>query len=148
MEAPDVVKIAGCELCTLPERKAVEVAQEELAALERENQELEEWRIERANELDRMRRKKAERRGLRYEAGLRAARNRLSVPTEEGPELDGEDEAVGRTSSAFAVPPWLPLEEGTGIGSLDRLEKQLKNVDIRPKDDALAGEIAPTKRRS
>jgi hypothetical protein len=146
MEAPDVVKIAGCELCTLPERKAVEVAQEELAALERENQELEEWRIERANELDRMRRKKAERRGLRYEAGLRAAGNRLSVPTEEGTELDGEDEAVGRTSSA--VPNRLPLEEGTGIGSLDRLEKQLNNVDIRPKDEACAGEIAPTKPRS
>jgi len=138
MEAPDVVKIAGCELCTLPERQAVKVAQEEVAALERENQQLEEWRFERANELERMKRKKAERRGLRYEASLRAAGNRLSVPMEEGAELDAQQQDQSLQSELSVNPPAVALNDA--LGRSERLEKQLDNAGSTLEEAESSGE--------
>ncbi|WVQ81031.1 hypothetical protein IAT38_003138 [Cryptococcus sp. DSM 104549] len=68
MEAPDVLRIAGCASPTAAEVREIELAdaqKEELAALERE---MKAWRSGRAAELERMRAKKAARRGQSYVA--------------------------------------------------------------------------------
>ncbi|WVQ81029.1 hypothetical protein IAT38_003136 [Cryptococcus sp. DSM 104549] len=66
MEAPDVLRLAGCEYPTNKEVREIELAdsqKEELAAIERE---MTRWREGRTAELEQIKARKAARRGLRY----------------------------------------------------------------------------------
>lgn len=131
LEAPDVLQYAGCDGCTLPEQHAIELAQEEIEDLERMHLELEAWRNGRETELERIKRRKAERRGLRYEASIRSASSRLPVSKEEGIDSEGhfDDE---HDNERHDEPPVLPLEEGLGGGTLLQLQSQINNVGIVP----------------
>ncbi len=130
MEAPAVLQHAGCDGCTLPEQQVIELAQAEIEDLERMHSELEAWQQGRETELERIKRKKSERRGLNYGADLRRVNNDLSVPIEEGPDLEGD---MGASDSGRVTerrgPPLLPLEEGLGDGRLSQLESQLNEVE-------------------
>jgi hypothetical protein len=134
LEAPDVLQYAGCDGCTLPEQHAIELAQEEIEDLERMHLELEAWRNGRETELERIKRRKAERRGLRYEASIRSASSRLPVSKEEGIDSEGQldDE---HDNERHDEPPVLPLEEGLGGGTLLQLQSQINNVGIVPEPE-------------
>jgi hypothetical protein len=66
MEAPDVLREAGCLHPTKTEVEEITIAENQLAEIERLEKEMQEWRKGRATELDRIRRRKAERRGEKY----------------------------------------------------------------------------------
>ena len=66
MEAPDVLREAGCSHPTKAEVEEITVAENQRAELERLEIEMQEWRQQRETELDRIRRRKAERRGEEY----------------------------------------------------------------------------------
>lgn len=96
--------------------------------------ELEAWRNGRETELERIKRRKAERRGLRYEASIRSASSRLPVSKEEGIDSEGhfDDE---HDNERHDEPPVLPLEEGLGGGTLLQLQSQINNVGIVPEPE-------------
>lgn len=62
MEAFDVLQLAGCENPTTSEQRVRRFAEEELAQIEQLQQEEEEWRLGRTEELDRVSRSRAARR--------------------------------------------------------------------------------------
>jgi hypothetical protein len=62
MEAFDVLQLAGCENPTTSEQRVRRFAEEELAQIEQLQQEEEEWRLGRTEELDRVNRSRAARR--------------------------------------------------------------------------------------
>lgn len=66
MEAPDVLREAGCAHPTKAEVEEITIAENQRAELERLEIEMQEWRHQRETELDRIRRRKAERRGEEY----------------------------------------------------------------------------------
>lgn len=66
MEAPDVLREAGCAHPTKTEVEEITIAENQRAELERLEIEMQEWRQQRETELDRIRRRKAERRGEEY----------------------------------------------------------------------------------
>ncbi len=145
-EAPEILRLAGVANPTLPEQKAVQVAQEELDDLAREQSELDDWREGRETELQRIQRKKAERRGLRYEASLRNAGNRLSVPMEENWEDGGgagaDTESDDEERDSPATFPSLALPEGLHDDTLREVERHIRKVGT---EEDLAGIANGTK---
>ncbi|ORY31950.1 AhpC/TSA antioxidant enzyme-domain-containing protein [Naematelia encephala] len=94
MEAPDVLRIAGIEHPTKTEIAQFKLEAEQQAELERLQGEMKTWKEERQQELERIRQRKAARRGETYTPT--AADQEIDVDEEdllaEYPELDNQDE--------------------------------------------------------
>lgn len=104
MEAPDVLREAGCLHPTKAELEEITIADDQRMEFERLEKEMQEWRTQRATELDRIRRRKAERRGEEYTAMSNGSKMALGL---------GEDEEHGgrrqsQPSPQAQVPAQLP----------------------------------------
>ncbi|KAK4684869.1 hypothetical protein P7C73_g5294, partial [Tremellales sp. Uapishka_1] len=109
MEAPDILRLAGCAHPTSTEVKEIAIEETKLAQLALLEVEMKEWRTEREAELERMRLKKAQRRGLDY-------RPRMSGPVgldKEAGEEDGYEERFERVMRVEVRSP------GTGSANGD-----------------------------
>jgi hypothetical protein len=86
LEAFDVLQIAGCDKPTFEEQQARKLAEAELVQIAQLQQEEEEWKRNRHDEIDRIRRMKAERRKQLHVQNYTIddlQNRRLSVPLEE-----------------------------------------------------------------
>jgi len=94
MEAFDVLQLAGCENPTTSEQRVRRFAAEELAQIEQLQQEEEEWRLGRTEELDRVNRSKAARRQhlTSFDATDPAQTRPLSTQMEVTEEALSEDQ--------------------------------------------------------
>lgn len=154
MEAPDVLRQAGCLHPTKFETHEITIEENQRAELERLELEMQNWRQEREAELDRIRRRKAERRGEKYrpistitDAGLDApvdvdvgdeAQPAIPIPagtTGVESESATHDVAgstglpVGQASDVLAWPVEKDHEDSAERDKLDKLFEQAMRVE-------------------
>lgn len=83
MEAPDVLRAAGCPHPTRSEVQEIVIAENQKAEFERIEKEMKEWRAQREAELERIRRRRAERRGEVYNPITNVSRLALGLDNDE-----------------------------------------------------------------
>ena len=101
MEAPDVLREAGCQYPTKAEIEEITIADDQRMEFERLEKEMQAWRAQRETELDRIRRRKAERRGEQYTAMSNGSKMALGLGEDEGP--DGSRQSQGSMLAQVAV---------------------------------------------
>lgn len=111
MEAPDVLREAGCEHPTKTEFQEITIADEQRVEFERLEKEMQEWRNQRATELDRIRRRKAERRGEEFTAMSNGSMMALGLRDEDG--LSSRRPSHQSPEAQAAVP--LPVDESATV---------------------------------
>jgi hypothetical protein len=154
MEAPEVLRQAGCLHPTKFETHEITIEDNQRAELERLELEMQNWRQEREAELDRIRRRKAERRGEKYrpistitDAGLDApvdmdageeAQPAIPIPA-GATSVDSESTAhnvagsnglpLGQASDVLAWPVEKDQEDSAERDKLDKLFEQAMRVE-------------------
>lgn len=102
MEAPDVLREAGCQYPTKAELEEITIADDQRMEFERLEKEMQEWRKQREAELDRIRRRKAERRGEQYTAMSNGSKVALGLGEDE--ESNWKRRSHASTLAQVAVP--------------------------------------------
>jgi hypothetical protein len=113
MEAPDVLREAGCQYPTKAELEEITIADDQRMEFERLEKEMQEWRKQREAELDRIRRRKAERRGEQYTAMSNGSKVALGLGEDEGPNGRRESRASILTQVAVPLPADAPPKSET-----------------------------------
>ncbi|KAL7418966.1 hypothetical protein Q5752_006650 [Cryptotrichosporon argae] len=154
--APDVLRVAGCEHPTRNEARQIELEESQRAELARLEAEMETWRAGRETEIDRIRRKKAARRGIEYVppsrslSGIYGATG-LDEELNEGWEVEGDGHGYGDGDDAAAASPGFaethathlrlpggnaaPLAKAASRGaSVDEDEYDVVEVDVAEMD--------------
>ncbi|WWC67059.1 uncharacterized protein I206_100966 [Kwoniella pini CBS 10737] len=138
MEAPDVLRAAGCAYPTKSDIIQLELADSQKAELEKLEKEMKEWQENRAAELERIRQKKASRRGIAYIPPLD-----LSEPNGDASgtfEQDMNQALEARAHTPVELFSKLSGEEKPS--EIDaRLEEVLQEHEIREKEKLAAGEL-------
>ena len=120
MEAPDVLREAGCQYPTKAELEEITIADDQRMEFERLEREMEEWRKQREAELDRIRRRKAERRGERYTAMSNGSKVALGLGEDEDPNERRQSQATIQAQVAVPLPVDAPAtREATPAGTTD-----------------------------
>ncbi|KAK8845349.1 hypothetical protein IAR55_006062 [Kwoniella newhampshirensis] len=150
MEAPDVLRLAGCAHPTKSEVSAVELAESQREELERLETEMQEWRDSRNSELERIQKKKAARRGIPYKPSRHNSQISLSMDVDA--ELDhlDEDSAEMVSERTEADAPWVEEQEQFQVDKdeLDaRFERVMREEEERAKERVAAGELMLTRDR-
>lgn len=104
MEAPDVLRQAGCPHPTKSEFQEITIAENQRAEFDRLEAEMRQWRAQRETELERIRRRRAERRGEEYIPTINPSLMDLG--------LDGEDTNEARVD--MTLPPDSPSGASDG----------------------------------
>ena len=120
MEAPDVLREAGCEHPTKSEVQEITLADNQRVEFERLEKEMQEWRKQRETELDRIRRRKAERRGEEYTAMSNGSKVALGLGEDEDPNERRQSQATIQAQVAVPLPVDAPAtREATPAGTTD-----------------------------
>jgi len=120
MEAPDVLREAGCQYPTKAELEEITIADDQRMEFERLEREMEEWRKQREAELDRIRRRKAERRGERYTAMSNGSKVALGLGEDEDSNERRQSQATIQAQVAVPLPVDAPAtREATPAGTAD-----------------------------
>jgi hypothetical protein len=106
MEAPDVLREAGCLYPTKTEFEEITIAEHQRAEFERLEHEMQEWRIEREAELERIRRRKSERRGGQY---VPKADGSMTASDGEEEQAQKGEEGMGLAQAAVSLPSDAPV---------------------------------------
>ena len=125
MEAPDVLREAGCQYPTKAEIEEITIADDQRMEFERLEKEMQAWRAQRETELDRIRRRKAERRGEQYTAMSNGSKMALGLGEDEGPDGRRQSQAsmlaqvaVSLPADAPATSTATPANDADGAGPL------------------------------
>jgi hypothetical protein len=124
LEAPDVLREAGCQHPTKSEVEEISIAADQRVEFERLEREMQEWRKERETELDRIRRRKAERRGEEYTAMSNGSRMALGLRDEDGSSSRRPSHFSPEIDTAVPLPVDAPVgaeaaSMGKEVGPLD-----------------------------
>jgi len=104
MEAPDVLREAGCAHPTKSEVEEITIADNQRVEFERLEREMQEWRAQRETELDRIRRRKAERRGEDYTAMSNGSMMALGLRDEDGSNSRRQSYQPSEVQAAVSLP--------------------------------------------
>lgn len=142
MEAPDVLREAGCPHPTRSEVQEITIAENQKAEFERLETEMKEWRAQRETELERIRRRRAERRGEVYNPMANASRMALGLDNDDSgqPEPTAATVPVSETlqSSRASSPSPSRLPPSTKIEDEDAKVDGLVCLPIESMEDVLA----------
>ncbi|OXG20365.1 hypothetical protein C366_01898 [Cryptococcus neoformans Tu401-1] len=111
MEAPEVIRLAGCDHPTVEEIKAVKLAESQREELGKLRVEMERWKKERAVELEGIKMRKAARRGIPYSRSLEigpqmAQAHDFEFDFEDGLEVAYEEEDEDETEALEMGEHW------------------------------------------
>ncbi|WVF66458.1 hypothetical protein IAT40_001198 [Kwoniella sp. CBS 6097] len=140
MEAPDILRLAGCPHPTKAEVAEVELAESQKEELARLEHEMKEWREGMAAELERIQQKKAARRarppGQPRENSQRSVARGLDEEAGLGDpiELHVDRAGVGKGRLEF-----LRDEEPTAAELDERFERVMREEELRAKEKVAAG---------
>lgn len=107
MEAPDVLRQAGCPYPTKSEVQEINIEETQQAEFERMEKEMKAWRSQRESELERIRRRRAERRGEEYHPMASSSLMALNLEREE----------AENAQAAVPMPIETPDSESSGTSS-------------------------------
>ncbi|WVR03366.1 hypothetical protein IAU60_000357 [Kwoniella sp. DSM 27419] len=131
MEAPDVLRRAGCEAPTRGEVADLELVESQRAEIERLEQEMREWRESRAAELDRIQAKKAARRGVPFVPARRDSdltTTHLDLDLDVPEPVPPEDILMAKQAELVEM---LDNEEGVAATELDEQRAKEKVAAIK-----------------
>ncbi|WVW81548.1 hypothetical protein I302_103543 [Kwoniella bestiolae CBS 10118] len=139
MEAPDVLRLAGCAYPTKSDAVELELADSQKAELEKLEKEMKEWQEQRVTELERIRQKKAARRGVAYEPSGRNSEFDLLGGVKDASETSFEDEV----NQALQAPKALQGVAGGDEGGdkVYKLEDALQIQELREREKLAAGKL-------
>ncbi|WWD22297.1 hypothetical protein CI109_106788 [Kwoniella shandongensis] len=146
MEAPDVLRLAGCEHPTKSEVSAVELAESQREELEKLEKEMNDWRDRRKKELERIQMKKASRRGLPYRPSRQNSGISIGLDTEIGENNDKDvvNENARKKVEAENDLQWAEEQEQFEVDKdqLDaRFERVMREEEERAKERVAAGRL-------
>ncbi|KAK6904923.1 hypothetical protein I203_105742 [Kwoniella mangroviensis CBS 8507] len=140
MEAPDVLRLAGCAHPTKSDAVELELADSQKAELEKLEKEMKEWQEQRVAELERIRQKKAARRGITYEPTRRDSNFTFLEGEKDISEISFENEVNQALSSPKELKEILSrVEEPSEIGA--RLEDVLQVHESREREKLAARQL-------
>ena len=99
-----MLREAGCEHPTKSEVEEITIADNQRVEFERLEREMQEWRTQRETELDRIRRRKAERRGEEYTAMSNGSMMALGLRDEEGSNSRRQSYQPSEAQAAVSLP--------------------------------------------
>lgn len=111
MEAPEVLRQAGCPHPTKSEVQEITIEENQRAEFDRMEKEMREWRSQRETELERIRRRRAERRGEEYHPMASTSLMALGLDREEAEHEEAQAQA------AVPLPAGSPGSDTTGSPS-------------------------------
>ncbi|WWC57874.1 uncharacterized protein I303_100409 [Kwoniella dejecticola CBS 10117] len=146
MEAPDVLRAAGCAYPTKSDAVQLELAESQRAELEKLEKEMKEWQDNRVAELERIRQKKAARRGVVYMPSARRE-SELTLGLGGG-EIGSEGTFEQEINQALDARSHTPLELKSALSGEEspseidaKLLEVLQEREIREREKLAAGEL-------
>lgn len=140
MEAPDVMRLAGVSHPTSTEVREITLVEEQRLELERIEKEMASWRATRASELDRIRQRKAARRGEVYISPSHAASQSEfgdGLDAELGMEGEYADVSGGRGGFMQAHAEGMDFGDGGDEDDMAEYEHVGKPDGVAVKDDGM-----------
>ncbi|WWC85594.1 uncharacterized protein L201_000458 [Kwoniella dendrophila CBS 6074] len=150
MEAPDVLRLAGCANPTKSDVVELELADSQRAELERLEKEMKEWQENRTAELERIRQKKAARRGVNHEHKYEPQHERRDSEftiqlngVEDTPESGFEEEVTQALQAPIELVNHLDVSELQDSSKIDAKTFQdiIQEQEMKEKEKLAAGEL-------